>query len=155
MVERSALRSTLRQAQGDRAQDKSKMRVRTARQATQQRFSRKVRARYSALLQFCAVLAIVLCGVMLYVMLIARLTGLNYAVAKAEHQRTALEAETARLDDRLAALKSDDHLARVAARLHMQDPTQFAFVSLPAPSHPPSPSRLAFFAGLAGLFGAK
>ncbi|HKU66802.1 MAG TPA: hypothetical protein VJP85_03405 [Candidatus Baltobacteraceae bacterium] len=147
MVEPSTLRQTPR--------DKGNIRPRTARQATQQRVSRKARARYSSLLQFCAVLAVVLCGVMLYVMLTARLTSLNYAVAKAERQRTALQAETARLDDRLAALKSDDRLAALAARLHMQDPTQFAMVSLPARTHPPSPSRLAFFAGLAGLFGAK
>ncbi len=132
-----------------------RIRVRTARQATEQRVSRKARARYSSLLQFCAILGIVLCGVMLYVMLTARLTSLNYAVAKAERERTTLQAQTARLDDELASLKSDDRLARVAARLHMQDPTQFAMVALPEPSHGQSPSRLAFFAGLAGLFGAK
>lgn len=92
---------------------------------------------------------------MLYVMLTARLTSLNYAVAKAEHERSTLQAQTARLDDELASLKSDDRLAKVAAQLHMEDPTQFAMVSLPAPVHEPSRSRLAFFAGLAGLFGAK
>lgn len=131
-----------------------RIRIRTARNATQQRVSRKARARYSTLLQFCAVLAVLLCGVMLYVTLTARLTSLNYAVAKAERERTALQAETARLDDQLSGLKSDDRLARVAAKLHMQDPQQFAMVSLPAPVHE-APSRLAFFAGLAGLFGAK
>ena len=92
---------------------------------------------------------------MLYVMLTARLTSLNYAVAKAEQQRSTLQAQTARLDDQLASLKSDDRLAKVAAQLHMADPTQFAMVSLPAPARDPAPSRLAFFAGLAGLFGAK
>lgn len=132
-----------------------RIRVRTARQATQQRVSRKARARYSSLWQFSAILAVTLCGVMLYVMLTARLTSLNYAVAKAEHERSTLQGQTARLDDRLAALKSDDRLAKVAAQLHMQDPTQFAMVSLPAPVREQSPSRLAFFAGLAGLFGAK
>jgi cell division protein FtsL len=93
-------------------------------------------------------------GVMAYVTLTARLTSLNYAYAKAQRERATLQAETARLDDQLAALKSDDRLARVAAKLHMQDPAQFAMVSLPAPV-PQAPSRLAFFAGLAGLFGAK
>lgn len=132
-----------------------RIRVRTARQATQQRVSRKHRARYSTLIQFCASLAIVLFGVMAYVTLTARLTSLNYAYAKAQRERATLQMETARLDDRLAALKSDDRLARVAAKLHMQDPTQFAMVSLPAPQRAPVPSRLAFFAGLAGLFGAK
>jgi cell division protein FtsL len=144
MVEPSTLRAPRRE----------KIRVRTARQATQQRVSRKARARYSSLWQFCGVLVVVLLGVMLYVTLTARLTSLNYAVARAERERTALQAETARLDDQLAALKSDDRLARVAASLHMQDPAQFAMVSLPAPKRA-APSRLAFFTGLAGLFGAK
>jgi cell division protein FtsL len=133
-----------------------RIRVRTARQATQQRVSRKARARYSSLLQFCAVLAVTLCAVMLYVTLTAHLTSLNYAVAKAQLERTQLQAETARLDDRLAQLRSDDRLARVAASLHMQDPQQFALVQLPAPVHEDeTPARLAFFAGLAGIFGAK
>lgn len=92
---------------------------------------------------------------MLYVTLTARLTSLNYAVARAERERASLQAETARLDDQTASLKSDDHLAHIAARLHMQDPTQFAMVKLPSHTRAESPSRLAFFAGLAGLFGAK
>lgn len=132
-----------------------RIRVRTARNATQQRVTRAARARYSALLQFCAVLGVTLFGVMLYVTLTARLTSLNYAVAKAQIERTTLQTQTARLDDELAALKSDDRLARVAAKLHMQDPQQFAQVSLPAPVHESGPSRLAFFAGLAGFFRAK
>lgn len=145
MVEPSALRAPQRE----------KVRVRTARQATRQRVSRKARARYASLWQFCAVLGIVLFCVMSYVTLTARLTSLNYAVGKAEHERSVLQSQTARLDDQLASLKSDDRLARVAAKLHMQDPTQFAMVSLPAPVHERAPSRLAFFAGLAGFFGAK
>lgn len=146
MVEHNALRQAQR--------DSGKIRVRTARQATEQRLSRKHRAKYSTLLQFCAVLAVMLAGVMAYVTLTARLTSLNYAVAKAEHERATLQAQTARLDDRLAALKSDDRLARVAAKLHMQDPAQFAMVQLPV-VRAEHPSRLAFFAGLANLFGAK
>lgn len=129
--------------------------MRTARQATERRVSRKHRAKYSTLRQFCGVLAVVLFGVMAYVTLTARLTSLNYAVGKAERERSSLQTQTARLDDQLAALKSDDRLARVAAKLHMQDPAQFAMVSLPAQVRAHEPSRLAFFAGLAGLFGAK
>ena len=151
------MQASLRQAQGASIpqHDKSKIRVRTARQATQQRVSRKHRAKYSTLLQFCAVLAVTLVGVMAYVTLTARLTSLNYAVAKAQHERATLQAQTARLDDQLAALKSDDRLARIAAELHMQDPAQFAMVQLPAPVRMAQPSRLAFFTGLAGLFSAK
>ena len=145
MVESTALRQPQRE----------RIRPRSARQATEQRVRRKARAGYSGLLQFCAILTVALFGVMLYVTLTARLTSLNYAVAKAQIERTALQAQTARLDDQLAQLKSDDRLASVAAKLHMQDPQQFAQVSLPAPVHEAAPSRLAFFAGLAGIFRAK
>lgn len=131
------------------------IRVRTARHATQRRVSRAARARYSSLFQFSAVLGVVLVLVMAYVTLTARLTSLNYAVAKAELERSTLQAQTARLDDEVARLSSDDRLAQVAAGLHMQDPQQFAQVALPAAAHERAPSRLAFFSGLAGFFGAK
>jgi hypothetical protein len=128
--------------------------VRTAKTATQRRISRKERARYSGLVRFCGALAVALCMVMIYVMLTARLTSLNYAMAKSQRERATLQAETARLDDRLAALRSDDRLANTAARLHMQDPQQFAIVTLPPPAHA-ADRRLAFLANLASLFGAK
>ena len=148
---------TLRQARQsfEPARDDKKQNVRSAKQAAQRRISRKDRARYVGLARFCAVLAVSLALVMLYVMLTARLTGLNYAVAKAQRERIELQAETARLDDRLAALRSDDHLANVAARLHMQDPQQFAIVALPPPARAPDRSHIALLAGLASLFGAK
>jgi uncharacterized membrane protein YgcG len=76
-------------------------------------------------------------------------------MAKAQRERAELQAETARLDDRLAALRSDDRLASVAARLHMHDPQQFAIVTLPAPERTDDHAHLAFLAGLASLFGAK
>ena len=129
--------------------------VRTAKHATQRRISRKERARYAGLFRFCAVLAVALTLVMCYVMLTARLTSLNYAVAKAERERATLQAQTARLDDQLAALRSDDRLANVAAKLHMQDPQQFAVVTLPPAVQPDDRSHLAFLSGLANLFGAK
>ncbi len=129
--------------------------VRTAKSATLRRITRKERARYAGLSRFCAVLAISLCLVMVYVMLMARLTSLNYAVAKAQHERATLAAESAVLDNRLAALRSDDRLATVAARLHMQDPQQFAVVTLPATVRAPDRSHLAFLSNLATLFGAK
>jgi cell division protein FtsL len=92
---------------------------------------------------------------MLYVTLTARLTSLNYAVARAERERAQLQAETGRLDDQLAALRSDDRLARVAAQLHMSDAQQFAVVTLAPPVRHEDRSHLAFLSGLASLFGAK
>src|SRR5947209_5708365 len=115
----------------ERAKTPRPRNVRTAKQATQRRISRKERARYGVLVRFCGALAVALSLVMIYVTLTARLTSLNYAVAKAQRERATLQAETARLDDRLAALRSNDRLASVAARLHMQDPQQFAIVTLP------------------------
>lgn len=129
--------------------------VRTARHATTRRVKRASRARYTGLLRFCAVLAVVLLGLMTYVMLTSRLTGLNYAVAKAQHERAVLQSQTARLDDRIAALSSDDRLARVAARLHMQDPQQFALVTLPPRVQPAPDSRLAFLSTLTGFFRSR
>lgn len=148
MVEPSTLRAPRQAAGGN-------IRVRTARNATQRRVSRAARARYSTLLQFCTALGVVLVLVMGYVTLTARLTSLNYAVAKAQLERSTLQSQTARLDDEVAKLSSDDRLAQVAAKLHMQYPQQFAQVSLPAPPRERAPSRLAFFSGLAGFFGAK
>jgi len=130
--------------------------VRTAKGATQRRVSRKARSRYSLLLTFCAVLAAGLSCAMLYVTLTAKLTSLNYAVSRAERERAALQAQSARLDDELAALRSDERLARVAAQLHMSDPQQLAVVTLPPPAirREPEP-RLAFLSSLAGLLRAK
>lgn len=129
--------------------------VRTAKQATQRRISRKERARYVQLARFCGVLAVSLCLVMVYVMLTARLTSLNYTAAKAQHERATLAAQTARLDDQIAALRSDDRLASVAARLHMQYPQQLSVVTLPRPVRHEDRSHLALLSGLTTLFGAK
>lgn len=108
------------------------------------------------LFMFCALLIAVLSCAMLYVMLTAKLTSLSYAVARAERERVTLQAQSARLDDELAALESDDRLARVAARLHMTDPQQFAVIALPKPAiRHETGARLAFFSGLAGLLHAK
>jgi hypothetical protein len=148
---------TLREPQRDKGlqREKKLTNVRTARNATQRRVSRAARSRYAALLRFCGVLAVGLTLVMIYVTLTARLTSLNYAVARAERERARLQGETARLDDQLAALRSDDRLARVAAQLHMSDPQQFALVKLPPPVRQEDRSHLAFLSGLANLFSAK
>jgi uncharacterized membrane protein YgcG len=90
---------------------------------------------------------------MFYVMLMANLTSLNYAVSRADRQRASLQAETARLEDRLAALRSDDRLSKMATQLRMREPAQFAMVTLP-PAQPQGRSRL-FLSSLASWFGAK
>jgi hypothetical protein len=125
---------------------------RQARAATHRRIDKKSRARYTNILRVSGVLLVVLVFLMGYVVLTSSLTGLGYAVANAEHQREKLEAQTMRLDDRIAALTSDDRLAAVAARLHMREPQQFAVVTLPHPQVADAAHRSAVFSSLAGLF---
>lgn len=106
--------------------------VRTARTATDTRVRHNVRSRYSAIVRFSCVLAGASGLLLAYVMLTSNLTGITYAVTRADAQRTALQEQTGRLDDRLAALESQDRLATLAARLGMREPQQFALVHLPS-----------------------
>jgi hypothetical protein len=129
--------------------------VRTAKHATERRVKRKARARNAPVMQFCAALCAGLCLLMLYVMLTARLTSLNYAVARAQRERAQLQGEVARLDDRLATLRSDERLGAIAVKLHMHEPQTFAMVTLPHEATTHERSRLAFLAGIAGIFGSK
>lgn len=128
--------------------------VRTAKNATHKRRSKAVRARYAGISRVCVVLGVLLITVMGYVMLMSNLTGLNYATAKAEHQRAALQDETMRLDDRLDALRSQERLAGIAARLGMREPQQFALVRLPA-ARVESRTHLALLSSFAGWFSAR
>ena len=104
--------------------------------------------------RFCIILAGVLTLVMVYVMLMAHLTSMNYALARAERERNALQAQSMRLDDRLARLRSDDRLAAIAAKLGMRDPQQFALVKLPPPVAERDRSHIALFTSVAGWLGA-
>ncbi len=150
------MHASLRQTQSATApRQDGRPRVRTARHATQRRISRKERAKYRTLVQFVAALTLILGGFMLYLELNARLTSLNYAYVKAQRERAILQAQTARLDEQLAQLRSDERLSALAARLHMQDPQSFAMVTLPAAPREPQHTHLAFLSGLATLFGAK
>jgi len=124
---------------------------RTARAATHRRIDKKSKARYKNLLQISGVLTIVLAFLMAYVVLTSELTGLSYAVANAKHERAALQAETMRLDDKIAVLRSDDRLAALAARLGMTEPQHFALVELPAIAQPSQGRHLAAFSSLAGM----
>lgn len=128
--------------------------VRTARAATQTRRKKTSRQRYAHLGQFTTGLAIATLLMIGYVMLMSNLTGLNYAVARAEHERIALQDQTARLDDKIAALRSQDRLAAIAAKLGMHDPQEYALVQLPAHPKPAPQPRLAVLSTTLGsLFG--
>ncbi len=125
---------------------------RTVRAATQRRMVRKSRARYTGVGRVFIALSCLLFLLMSYVLLTSSLTGLSYAVATARADREALQEETMRLDDRIAALRSDDRLAAIAARLGMREPQTLAVVRIEPPRVARVRSRFALFSTLAGFF---
>ncbi|MFY9739976.1 MAG: hypothetical protein WAK11_13155 [Candidatus Cybelea sp.] len=112
---------------------------------------RASRARYATLVRMLAVLLCTLAFVMGYVVLTSSRTGLSYAVARAAAQREALQEETMRLDDRIAALRSDDRLAELAARLGMRQPQRFAVVREDEPRIARAGSHFRLLSSLAGF----
>ena len=124
---------------------------RTVRSATARRMGRTSRARYATLVRMLAVLLCILAFLMGYVVLTSSRTGLSYAVARAAAQREALQEETMRLDDRIAALRSDDRLAELAARLGMRQPQRFAVVREDEPRIARAGSHFRLLSSLAGF----
>jgi cell division protein FtsL len=112
-------------------------RIRTA---TRRRTRRTRRRNTVAFARMAALIAIVSFPIMGYVTATAHLTGLSYALERATHERSILQDETLRLDDRIAGLESRDRLASVAAQLHMHDPSAYVVVTLPGPAAP-APAR--------------
>jgi cell division protein FtsL len=107
---------------------------RSARTATQTRIVKNTRARYGSITRIVVGLSIALVAVMTYLALLSNTTSLSYALTKAQRQRDALQEQTARLDDRMAQLTSEERLAAIAAKLKMHDPQRFAVVRIePAP----------------------
>lgn len=125
---------------------------RTARGATHRRIVRKSRARYSNIKRVAAAITGLLVLFMMYVLLTSMMTGLSYAVARAAHDRESLLEETMRLDDRITALRSDDRLSAIAARLKMGDPQRFAVVHLSRPAAAADARRVALLSSLADFF---
>lgn len=106
--------------------------------------------RYRNLARISGVLTVVLAFLMGYVVLTSSLTGLSYAVSNAKHERAELQADTMRLDDKIAAMRSDDRLASLAGRLGMSEPQHFALVVLPS-TQPSQQRHIAAYPSLAGL----
>jgi cell division protein FtsL len=125
---------------------------RTVRAATQRRISRRSQARYTGTARVLIVLTGVLTLLMAYVVLTSSLTGLSYAVATARAQREALQEETMRLDDRIAALRSDDRLSALAAKMGMREPQMLAVVKLEPPHVARIQPRFPMLSSLAGFF---
>ncbi len=74
-------------------------------------------------------------AIVIYLALMANVTKMNYALARATHAKMQALDESSRLDDQIARLASRERLARLAASLHMVEPQTFARVTLPDP-HP-------------------
>jgi len=127
--------------------------ARSARSATKTRIVKVNRARYTGLVRVGAVIGITLVALMAYVMLTSNVTSMTYALAKAQHKREVLQEQTARFDERLAAMRSDDRLAAIAARLGMKDASRFAIVTLPPQEAGPPKFRV--FDSIAGIFRAR
>jgi cell division protein FtsL len=108
-------------------------RPRIAAHATRRRKRRAWRLHYGASAKVLIVLAMVLAPVMLYVLLTTSLTSMDYQLDAANAQKAKLTGEVQRLDDRIAYLESRERLARIAAKLGMRDPSQYAVVALKPP----------------------
>jgi hypothetical protein len=134
------------------ARNAAMIQPRMVRAATQRRVARRARARYVGLTRALGVLTLVLILLMSYVVLTASLTGLSYAVAHAKATREALQEETMRLDNRLAALRSDDRLSQLAIRLGMTEPQRFAIIRIEAPRIAKTRAAFPMLSSLAGFF---
>lgn len=115
-----------------------------ARDAARRRGRRTRLQGYTMLARIAISFAVVLVPVMIYVLLMGNLTALNYSLAHATQQKSALVEETMRLDDRIAQLQSRERLADLANRLHMHDPNEYAVVDVPGPVVAPASSGIAF-----------
>jgi cell division protein FtsL len=118
------------------------------REASRRRVRRTARRGYAMLARIAMVLGVLLVVTLSYVMLMANLTGLNYALARETEHKLALQDETMRLEDQIAHLRSRDRLADVAAKLRMHDPQTYAVVEPPRPVVSPPPNGIAFLGAL-------
>ncbi len=124
---------------------------RTVRAATARRIVRASRARYATVGRVFVGLICALAFLMGYVVLTSSLTGMSYAIARAQVKREALQEETIRLDDQIAALRSDARLAEIAARLGMRDPQRFAMIRTEVPRIARTGSHFPVLSSLAGF----
>jgi cell division protein FtsL len=127
---------------------KQPRKVAIAREASRRRARRSRLQGYTVLGRILAVLAAGFVFTLSYVMLMANLTGLNYALGRETATRVGLQDETMRLDDQIAHLRSRERLADVAAKLGMHDPQTYAVIELPRPVASPPPNGIAFLGAL-------
>jgi cell division protein FtsL len=119
-------------------------RAERARHATRKRVRRAQRRNVVSFARVLAGIGLLALPVLLYVMLTANMTSLNYRLAKAETERAQLLEQSQRLDDTLAHLRSPERLAAVAAKLNMHDPRVYAVVDPPSLVPKPAAHGIAF-----------
>lgn len=119
-----------------------------AREAARRRGRRTRLKNYATPARIAIAFAVLLVPVMTYVLLMGNLTALDFSLAGATAQKTALVEETMRLDDRIAQLESRERLSQVANRLHMRDPREYAVVDVPGPIAAPPAPGIAFLGAL-------
>jgi cell division protein FtsL len=118
--------------------------VERARSASKRRQRRAKTRGYSGFARVLGFVAVVAVPVLIYVMLTANLTSLNYSLARGEHEKAMLQEESMRLDDRIAHLSSRERLAALAAQMKMHDPHAYAIVQIPDLAPKPHPHGIAF-----------
>jgi cell division protein FtsL len=105
--------------------------TRAGRGATTRRRSHTRRLAYRDAIRVIAAVSVVTVAVMAYLGLLANATKLHYQISVAQRDRSALEAQTQRLDERVAQLAATDRLEAIAAKLQMRDPHSYAVVGIP------------------------
>ena len=121
-------------------------RIRTATRRRVRRSRRRIHRPVFAVIMLASV---VLVALLAYVTCTSNITSLNYAVSRAQHERTAMVEESQRLDNQIARLKSPERLAQLAAQLKMNDPHVYAVVPFPEPKLQPQSHGIAFFGWIA------
>jgi hypothetical protein len=120
-------------------------RIDRVRHATKRRARRTRRRMHRPALAVITLAIAALVPLLLYVTLTANITSLNFALARASHERATLLEDSQRLDDRIARLQSSERLAALAVKLKLHDPHVYAVVRIPEPKAQPRPTGLAFF----------
>jgi hypothetical protein len=117
--------------------------TRAGRVASTRRRAHSQRLRYRDALRVVAAVGALTAAVMIYLGILANVTRLHYDIARAQRERAALEAQTMRLDERLAQLEAPDRLVAIAQQLGMRDAHAYAVVTLP-PASAPAPRHDAY-----------
>jgi hypothetical protein len=120
-------------------------RIDRIRHATKRRARRTRRRMHRPILAIVTLVIAVFVPLLAYVALTANITSLNFALARASHERIKLLEDSQRLDDRIARLQSPERLAALATKLQLHDPHVYAVVRVPEPKAQPRPTGLAFF----------